>query len=85
MYYMYYKCVMCIISNVNCGGLLSIGILWYSFGLPSPIHQRLLYVLYLFLIFLGYSFKLRWMFHKLYGSGNHTVCQHNMLHVHFGK
>ena len=30
-------------------------------------------VCFLFLIFLGYSFKLRWMFHKLYGSGNYSV------------
>ncbi len=36
-------------------------------------------------MFIGYSSKLRWMFHKQYASGDYTVVQCIMLHVQFGK
>ncbi len=49
-----------------------------------PYILKTLVCLYLYLMFIGYSSKLRWMFHKLYGSGDYTVCQYMyiMLHVH---
>ncbi len=57
----------------------------FSYWTSIAYIPKTLVCLYLILMFIGYSSKLRWMFHKLYASGDYTVCKYYMLHIQFGK